>query len=126
MRRQRIAMVQTQEQYMLCYRAVAALFEQQLKMIDDHTYENLDEDGEPLMLREFSNENGNPESSDSSASDSEIAQCYNSHENSLKMSKYATMNSRQLTKTWKSSTFVDGNSDFPAGNLIYLRNINLI
>ncbi|RWS26320.1 tyrosine phosphatase-like protein, partial [Leptotrombidium deliense] len=50
MRRQRIAMVQTQEQYMLCYRAVAALFEQQLKLIDAHTYENLDEDGEPLML----------------------------------------------------------------------------
>ena len=51
MRRQRIAMVQTQEQYILCYRAVAALFEQQLKMIDAHTYENLTEDGEPYHLK---------------------------------------------------------------------------
>lgn len=54
MRKQRIAMVQTLEQYMLCYKAVAALFEQQLKIIDAHTYENLDEDGEPLILRSMS------------------------------------------------------------------------
>ena len=54
MRKQRIAMVQTLEQYMLCYKAVAALFEQQLKIIDAHTYENLDEDGEPLFLRSLS------------------------------------------------------------------------
>lgn len=56
MRRQRIAMVQTKEQYILCYRSVATLFEQQLKMIDAHTYENLNEDGEPLAN---SNENLN-------------------------------------------------------------------
>lgn len=54
MRKQRIAMVQTLEQYMLCYKAVAALFEQQLKIIDAHTYENLDEDGEPLILKSIS------------------------------------------------------------------------
>lgn len=59
MRRQRIAMVQTKEQYILCYRAVATLFEQQLKMIDAHTYENLNEDGEPLMNSE--NEDGEEE-----------------------------------------------------------------
>ncbi|CAG2160864.1 unnamed protein product [Oppiella nova] len=53
MRRQRIAMVQTLEQYMLCYKAVATLFEQQLKMIDSHTYENIDGDGEPLMRRQL-------------------------------------------------------------------------
>lgn len=53
LRKQRIAMVQTYEQYVLCYRAVAALFEQQLKMIDAHTYENLDEDGQPLLIRSF-------------------------------------------------------------------------
>jgi hypothetical protein len=53
MRKQRIAMVQTVEQYMLCYKAVATLFEQQLKMIDAHTYENIDCDGEPLMRKEL-------------------------------------------------------------------------
>ncbi|CAG2109994.1 unnamed protein product, partial [Medioppia subpectinata] len=53
MRKQRIAMVQTLEQYMLCYKAVATLFEQQLKMIDSHTYENIDGDGEPLMRRQL-------------------------------------------------------------------------
>lgn len=31
------------------HRVVAALFEQQLRIIDSHTYENLDEDGEPLL-----------------------------------------------------------------------------
>lgn len=54
MRMQRIAMVQTLEQYMLCFKAVAALFQQQLKIIDSHTYENLDQDGEPLILRSLS------------------------------------------------------------------------
>ncbi|KAL3260966.1 hypothetical protein MRX96_046209 [Rhipicephalus microplus] len=49
MRLQRIAMVQTKEQYVLVHRVVAALFEQQLRIIDSHTYENLDEDGEPLL-----------------------------------------------------------------------------
>ncbi|EEC03265.1 protein tyrosine phosphatse n18, putative [Ixodes scapularis] len=49
MRMQRIAMVQTKEQYVLVHRVVAALFEQQLRVIDSHTYENLDEDGEPLL-----------------------------------------------------------------------------
>ena len=53
MRKQRIAMVQTLEQYMLCYKAVATLFEQQLKMIDSHTYENIDGDGEPIMRRQL-------------------------------------------------------------------------
>lgn len=42
-------MVQTKEQYVLVHRVVAALFEQQLRIIDSHTYENLDEDGEPLL-----------------------------------------------------------------------------
>lgn len=49
MRMQRVAMVQTKEQYVLVHRVVAALFEQQLRIIDSHTYENLDEDGEPLL-----------------------------------------------------------------------------
>jgi len=53
MRKQRIAMVQTLEQYMLCYKAVATLFEQQLKMIDAHTYENIDGDGEPIARKEL-------------------------------------------------------------------------
>lgn len=42
MRQQRMAMVQTLEQYILCHRAVAALFMQQLQLIDNHVYENLD------------------------------------------------------------------------------------
>lgn len=37
-----MAMVQTIEQYKLCHRAVAALFINQLNLIDDHTYENLE------------------------------------------------------------------------------------
>lgn len=45
MRQQRMAMVQTLEQYILCHRAVAALFIDQLKLIDDHTYENIDDLG---------------------------------------------------------------------------------
>lgn len=43
MRQQRMAMVQTLEQYILCHRAVAALFIQQLKLIDDHHYENVEQ-----------------------------------------------------------------------------------
>lgn len=50
MRRQRIAMVQTVEQFILCYRAVATLFEQHLKLIDTHTYENISNSGEPLGI----------------------------------------------------------------------------
>lgn len=42
MRQQRMAMVQTLEQYILCHRAVAALFIKQLELIDNHVYENLD------------------------------------------------------------------------------------
>ncbi|XP_023227592.1 putative uncharacterized protein DDB_G0282133 [Centruroides sculpturatus] len=49
MRKQRIAMVQTKEQYILVHRAVAALFEHQLELIDNHIYENLDENGHPLL-----------------------------------------------------------------------------
>ncbi|GIY57192.1 tyrosine-protein phosphatase non-receptor type 12 [Caerostris darwini] len=56
MRRQRIAMVQTKEQYVLVHKAVSSLFEQQLRVIDSHTYENLDEDGEPLILKELQKE----------------------------------------------------------------------
>ena len=50
MRRQRVAMVQTAEQYLLVYQGVKQLFQEQLKVIDSHPYENLDEDGEPLGM----------------------------------------------------------------------------
>lgn len=42
MRQQRMAMVQTLEQYILCHRAVAALFMRQLELIDKHIYENVE------------------------------------------------------------------------------------
>lgn len=48
MRRQRIAMVQTVDQYMLCHRAVRELFLEQLRVIDSHPYENVGNDGRPL------------------------------------------------------------------------------
>ena len=48
MRRQRIAMVQTVDQYMLCHRAVKQLFLEQLRVIDSHPYENVGCDGRPL------------------------------------------------------------------------------
>ncbi|GFR28331.1 tyrosine-protein phosphatase non-receptor type 12 [Trichonephila clavata] len=54
LRRQRIAMIQTKEQYILAHKAVAYLFEQQLNVIDCHTYVNVDEVGEPLMWNELS------------------------------------------------------------------------
>jgi len=48
MRRQRIAIVQTVDQYMLCHRAVRELFLEQLRVIDSHPYENVGNDGRPL------------------------------------------------------------------------------
>ncbi|XP_034239838.1 formin-like protein 20 isoform X2 [Thrips palmi] len=45
MRRQRVAMVQTTEQYILVHRAVRELFKEQLRVIDSHPYENIDLDG---------------------------------------------------------------------------------
>lgn len=65
MRRQRIAMVQTVEQYMLCYKAVATLFEQHLKLIDSHTYENVDDDGEPLGIKDLTTQEESSASSES-------------------------------------------------------------
>ena len=49
MRRQRIAMVQTLEQYILVHRAVKELFLEQMRVIDSHPYENVDDDGHPLV-----------------------------------------------------------------------------
>lgn len=45
MRRQRVAMVQTTEQYILVHRAVRELFREQLRVIDSHPYENIDVNG---------------------------------------------------------------------------------
>ena len=58
MRRQRIAMVQTVDQYMLCHRAVRELFLEQLRVIDSHPYENVGNDGRPLVDRD---KNSTPE-----------------------------------------------------------------
>uniref|UniRef100_A0A1B6E8P0 protein-tyrosine-phosphatase n=1 Tax=Clastoptera arizonana TaxID=38151 RepID=A0A1B6E8P0_9HEMI len=49
MRKQRIAMVQTKEQYILVHQAVRELFKEQLRMIDSHPYENIDCNGLPLI-----------------------------------------------------------------------------
>ena len=56
MRRQRIAMVQTVDQYMLAHRNVRELFLEQLRVIDSHPYENVDDDGRPLLTQA---DNGN-------------------------------------------------------------------
>ena len=48
MRKQRTAMVQTVEQYVLVHRAVKELFLEQMRVIDSHPYENIDDDGHPL------------------------------------------------------------------------------
>ncbi|RZF37293.1 hypothetical protein LSTR_LSTR005625 [Laodelphax striatellus] len=48
MRKQRIAMVQTKEQYVLVHQAVRELFKEQLRMIDSHPYENIDCNGMPI------------------------------------------------------------------------------
>jgi len=53
MRRQRVAMVQTKDQYILVHRALRELFIEQLKMIDAHPYENLDVNGHPLICPEI-------------------------------------------------------------------------
>lgn len=49
MRKQRTAMVQTKEQYVLVHHAVRELFCEQLRMIDSHPYENIDLNGMPLV-----------------------------------------------------------------------------
>ena len=41
-------MVQTVDQYVLVHRAVKELFLEQLRVIDAHPYENVDDDGRPL------------------------------------------------------------------------------
>lgn len=45
-------MVQTKEQYILVHRAVREMFQEQLRVIDAHPYENIDADGFPFMMHE--------------------------------------------------------------------------
>ncbi|CAB3369447.1 Hypothetical predicted protein [Cloeon dipterum] len=52
MRKQRIAMVQTKDQYILVHKAVKELFQEQLRMIDAHPYENVDLNGMPIGREE--------------------------------------------------------------------------
>lgn len=49
MRKQRVAMVQTKEQYILVHQAVRELFKEQLRVIESHPYENIDVNGVPLI-----------------------------------------------------------------------------
>lgn len=51
MRRQRIAMVQTKDQYIMVHRAVKELFEEQLKIIESHPYANVDQLGLPIDIK---------------------------------------------------------------------------
>jgi len=51
MRRQRIAMVQTKDQYILVHRAVKELFQEQLKIIEAHPYANVDHNGLPIDMK---------------------------------------------------------------------------
>lgn len=55
MRVQRVAMVQTKEQYTLLHQAVKELFRDRLNLIDSHPYENVSTDGNPLMLQTTEN-----------------------------------------------------------------------
>ena len=61
MRRQRVAMVQTVDQYILVHRAVKELFLEQLRVIDSHPYENVDDDGHPYVYDEIIPEDENPD-----------------------------------------------------------------
>jgi len=45
-------MVQTKDQYILVHRAVKELFQEQLRMIDAHPYENVDLNGMPIGREE--------------------------------------------------------------------------
>ena len=55
MRKQRVAMVQTRDQYILLHRAVRRLFHDRLALIDDHPYANVGTDGVPLGGNEGQN-----------------------------------------------------------------------
>ncbi|RWS15342.1 tyrosine phosphatase-like protein [Dinothrombium tinctorium] len=105
-------MVQTQEQYMLCYRAVAALFEQQLKLIDAHTYENLDEDGEPLILSRISAEDGSNRRSLDNESSSENSSDNESRESDKNINVVSpTKDVEQLIGAWQIKNICNsGNS----------------
>jgi hypothetical protein len=61
MRRQRIAMVQTVDQYILVHRAVRELFLEQMRVIDSHPYENVDDDGHPLCGKDRAEDEINPD-----------------------------------------------------------------
>lgn len=52
MRCERVAMVQTKEQYVLLHHAVRELFRDRLKVIDAHPYENVATDGTPVITQE--------------------------------------------------------------------------
>lgn len=45
-------MVQTKDQYILVHKAVKELFQEQLRMIDAHPYENVDLNGMPVNREE--------------------------------------------------------------------------
>ncbi|KAG1679861.1 Leucine-rich repeats and immunoglobulin-like domains protein 3 [Nymphon striatum] len=77
MRYQRVAMVQTKEQYMLVHRAVATLFQQQLCIIDSHPYQNINRLGQPIgpVVDDHIYENVDSLQSDEKSKDSLLIWC---------------------------------------------------
>lgn len=130
MRKQRIAMVQTKEQYILVHRAVAALFEHQIELIDNHIYENLDESGQPLLKNseEINICEKINETEDIDFSESQNQSCFNDYSSKLKEVPLDE-NSEETLPVMNDKRFEDGNQTTNSINCVtnennYDQNVN--